>query len=129
MEKNFADWHSIKIKLDARHEAPTFQEREIWWCAIGVNVGYEIYGKSDIFTRPVLVIRKFSRFTFLGVPLTSKRKDGLYSCHIHFKNEKGSALLDQVRTLDSRRLIERMGYLTDEQFGEIQRRLTTILKK
>lgn len=129
MQKNFAEWHAIKIELDARSEAPSFQEREIWWCAVGVNIGYEIFGKSEVFTRPVLVNRKFSRFTFLGVPLTSKLKDNSYSYRIHFKSEKGSALLDQVRTFDSRRLIERMGYLTDEQFEGIHYSLTNILKR
>ena len=35
-------------------------EGEIWWVRLGVNVGYEIDGKSSDFSRPVIIIKKSS---------------------------------------------------------------------
>ena len=86
-----------------------------------------MFGKSEVYTRPVLIIRKFSRFTFLGVPLTSKRKEREYYYPLHFKDKNVSALLDQIRTLDAKRLLNRISYLTDNQFGEIKSAIRDII--
>jgi hypothetical protein len=39
MQKDFPGWHRQKEQLHAQHHTPTFQEREIWWCSVGVNIG------------------------------------------------------------------------------------------
>ncbi len=127
MTKDFNGWNNIKQGLDASPQLPTFKEREIWWCSVGVNVGYEIYGKGETFSRPVLVLRKISKYTFFGVPLTSKRKEGTYFCPISFHGVAGSALLDQHRVFDRRRLQSHMGYLTGDQFDEIRECLRKLI--
>ena len=68
MEKDFAHWHPLKKQLHERQDVPSFEEREIWWCSIGANIAYEQDGKHAAYHRPVLVVRKFSRHLFLGVP-------------------------------------------------------------
>ena len=45
MQKDFPGWHRQKEQLHAQHHTPTFQEREIWWCSVGVNIGHEMDGK------------------------------------------------------------------------------------
>jgi hypothetical protein len=45
MQKDFPGWHRQKAQLHAQHQTPTFQEREIWWCSVGVNIGHEMDGK------------------------------------------------------------------------------------
>lgn len=62
-----------------------FKEREIWWRSIGTNIGTEEDGKNAHFERPVLVLRKFNRDIFLGLPLTSTRKDHRYHFHYRLK--------------------------------------------
>ena len=37
-----------RAQLQAQHQTPTFQEREIWWCSVCVNVGHEMDGKLKI---------------------------------------------------------------------------------
>jgi mRNA interferase MazF len=118
--KNFDDWHILKQELDGKDNAPLFKEREIWWCSVGVNVGYEIFGKDGQFTRPILVLRKFSHFTFFGLPLTSSRKDFPSYYPLNFRGKEGSVLLDQGRTVDARRLVRRMGRLTEEDAATIK---------
>ncbi len=47
MQKDFPGWHRQKEQLHAQHHTPTFQEREIWWCSVGVNIGHEMDGKNQ----------------------------------------------------------------------------------
>jgi hypothetical protein len=53
MQKDFPGWHRQKEQLHAQHQTPTFQEREIWWCSVGVNIGHEMDGKNQFYNRPV----------------------------------------------------------------------------
>jgi hypothetical protein len=78
MEKDFWKWHSLKSEIEKQIPSPLFYEREIWWCSVGANVGAEEDGKNDPFERPVLVLRKFNRDMFWGIPITSKEKYGEY---------------------------------------------------
>ena len=125
--KDFDGWNKTKQNLDKSERLPTFKEREVWWCATGINIGSEIYGKGNTFTRPVLILRKFNNYSFLGVPLTSKRKTGSYFHPISFKNIQGSALLNQIKIFDCRRLKSRMGYFTSKQANDIREKLKKLI--
>ena len=70
-EKHFDKWNRLKTNLHNDAKLPKIDEGDIWWCSVGENVGVEINGKSDFFSRPVLVLKKLSRYGFLGIPLTS----------------------------------------------------------
>jgi mRNA interferase MazF len=72
--KDFTTWQHIKQQLDLRDTPPLFKPRKIWWRSIGVNVGYEVFGKGEAFARPVLVIDKHNQHSFFGLPLGSTRK-------------------------------------------------------
>lgn len=102
-EKYFNQWHKIKKRINKLDAGPTFQERDIWWCSIGQNIGYEIYGKNDAFVRPVLVLKKFSHYTFAGLPLTSSQKQNPFRYPYSINEKNGAILLDQIRTYDARR--------------------------
>lgn len=118
--KDFERWSSLKKKLDVHRHTPIFHEREIWWCSVGMNIGYEIYGKGSTFTRPVLIIRKFSPFTFLGLPLSTKFKKSEYYYPIKFHTTTTSAVFDQIRTLDAKRLADFIVKLPEDHFDEIK---------
>jgi hypothetical protein len=41
-EKDFWHWHAKKLVMHIGDEQRVyFNEREIWWCSLGLNVGYE----------------------------------------------------------------------------------------
>ena len=44
--KDFQNWHSLKTKLESLEKDELFREREIWWCSIGENIGFEQDGKQ-----------------------------------------------------------------------------------
>jgi mRNA interferase MazF len=127
MEKDFDNWNCLKHHLNIKPNNPTFQNREIWWCSIGVNVRHEIDGKGELFSRPVLIVRKLNSRTFLGVPLTTQVKDKPHHHRIHFKEREQYAILSQLRFWDSQRLIKKMGKLPTDQFEEIRRELKAML--
>ena len=112
MQKDFDNWNQLKPKLDATKKMPTFQEREIWWCSIGINIGNEEDGKSEMFSRPILIIRKFNDIIFWGLPLTTAIKDNRYYYKISFQGKNVCAMLSQLKMLDSRRLTTKIGQLT-----------------
>lgn len=57
MKKYFWKWHTKKEQLDKTKGSALFHEREVWWCALGVNVGYEQDGGQEDFERPVVILK------------------------------------------------------------------------
>ncbi len=128
MTKNLDEWNNKKKELQLRQTSPKFSECEVFWCSIGINVGDEEDGKSSGFNRPVLILRKFNRNLFIGVPLTMKIKESNpYYLKIQFQNNPISALISQIRVLDAKRLGIRMGKLSGEQFEEVKNAVKGIL--
>lgn len=127
MEKDFAGWHRLKSRLHAEHRAPTFQEREVWWCSVGVNIGHEVDGKSQYATRPVLIVRKFNEHIFLGVPLTTQIKQTPYYHRLHFKSREQCVMLSQLRLWAAKRLRNKLGKLTGDQFQVVREALKAML--
>ncbi|MYE38514.1 MAG: type II toxin-antitoxin system PemK/MazF family toxin [Candidatus Spechtbacteria bacterium SB0662_bin_43] len=84
---DFSVWHRQKKTLQSRRSV-IFKEREIWWCSVGINVGYEVDGKGQDFARPVLVLKKVSNENFIGLPITSVKKDlpGYFEYKDHYIN-------------------------------------------
>ncbi len=120
MIKDFEKWNEVKKVLDKKESAPTFKEREIWWCSIGLNIGHEENGKNIDYSRPILVVKKFNNDFFLGSPLTTKIKEKHYYRKISFKEKEQCVMLSQTRPYASRRLINKMGDLSGKQFFEIR---------
>ncbi len=71
---NFKKWFELKMKLWHHESRVVFKQRELWWCSVGINLGEEIYGKGEKFTRPVLIFKKFTSNSFMALPLTTKEK-------------------------------------------------------
>lgn len=121
--KRFLEWFALKEKLHNNSQIPPFlKEGEVWWCSLGENIGYEINGKSKLFSRPVLVFRKISRNTFLAIPLSTKpQKVRAWCVPVTLNGKENSVILSQVRVLDCKRLSSKLGRITDEDFQLTQR--------
>ena len=115
----FDNWNTLKKKLHRNSEPIQFNERDILFISIGQNVGFEQYGKGDDFLRPVVVIKKFNKHLFLGIPLSSQIKTGYFFHTIRFKNRTNSALLLQSKTFDSKRIKYRFSRLGKKEFNEL----------
>ena len=100
--KNFRDWFKLKTKINNGNKIIYFHERELWWINLGVNVGSEQDGVGYKFLRPVVIIKKFNKKIFWGIPLTTKDKKGLFYYHFNFKNKKEIAEISQLKLIDSK---------------------------
>ena len=90
-------WIELKINLWTKKDRVVFKQGEIWWCSLGFNLGEEIFGKGEKFTRPVLIFKKFTSNSFLGLPLTTHGKKGSWYVEIRVEKEKQWVLLNQAR--------------------------------
>ncbi|HEY4508470.1 MAG TPA: type II toxin-antitoxin system PemK/MazF family toxin [Candidatus Paceibacterota bacterium] len=118
--KRFLEWIGLKEKLHSvTAPPPLFREGEIWWCSIGENVGSEINGKSKLFSRPVLVFRKLSGGTFLGLPTTSQERKGTWYVTITLGEIPSVVVLSQARVFDYKRLSTKIGQLESVEFKKV----------
>lgn len=125
--KRFDDWIEVKKDLHHADSLRTAKEGEIWWCGMGENVGVEINGKGDRFARPVLILRKLSKFSFVGIPLTSQSHSGSWYVHFRFKNKDEYAILAQLRVFSVKRLYRKMGNADDADIAMILKGLKAFL--
>lgn len=126
-EKKFDEWNIEKQRLHSFGRKPDIKNGEVWWCSMGENIGVEINGKGSSFMRPVLVIRKLSKASFIGIPLTSQLHSGSWYVHFRFKSRDEYAVLAQVRTFSVRRLYRKMGSLDDSDMRKVLMRLNEFL--
>ena len=109
--KRFDEWGVYRKSLDSKEFKGFFHEREIWWCALGVNIGSEQDGKNENFERPALVFRKIKHDLLVIVPFTSKISDDEHRIRTMIAGRPSQLLLSQIRTVSSKRLLRKMGRL------------------
>ncbi|MDO8498165.1 MAG: type II toxin-antitoxin system PemK/MazF family toxin, partial [bacterium] len=107
-----------------------FREKEVWWTALGVNIGFEQDGKGEEFRRPVLILKKFNKYVVLAVPLTTKiKKDNKYylSCSIVNDDIPRMVIISQIRLIDTKRFIDKLGVADESSFVEIKNAIKAML--
>ncbi len=130
--KDFDKWNELKKKLHISEKAKDFyfREREIWWCSLGLNIGFEQDGKNDLFERPVLVIKKFNRYVLWILPLTRSQKTGGYYYRIAQGDEDDSVvILSQLRLISSKRLLRKMRMIKKSEFKDITNKVEEFLRQ
>lgn len=129
MKTELDEWNKVKKKLNfSEHNPPFFKEGDIWLLSVGYNIGYEIYGKGKDFGRPVLIIKKFNPYFFIGIPLSTKlKKENKYYVEITFKKKNVSALTSQIRAFSSKRLIYKMLDLDEKDYTKILKNVEEFL--
>ena len=102
--------HTKNVKL-------YYHPREIWWCYLGLNVGCEQDGSEEKFLRPVIIIRDFGPSSCLIIPLTKSTKKHPLRIPIgEVENNKAVAVLSQMKVVDTKRLLEKIGFLNKDNF-------------
>ena len=130
MSKDFQGWGDYQQELESRDKPRRpFQEGQVWRCAIGHNIGTEIDGKSRRYWRPVIVIRKFYDEFLIGVPLTSSSNKRPFHIPVTVKGKNGYAVVNQLRSLDARRLQQYLATLTAREFEAVRSAVTDIFEK
>ena len=104
---------------------------EIYYADLSPVVGSEQGG-----VRPVLIVQNEvgNRFspTVIAAAITSQQEKADLPTHIHVQADRNGlqkdsiVLLEQIRTLDKRRLRERMGRLSDADMRQVDQAISVI---
>lgn len=126
-----SDWNIVKEDLHAtvKGKLQLVRQGEIWWVGVGENVGVEINGKSEYFSRPVLVLKKLSKYGFMGIPLTSKEHFGSWYVPFEFQSKKEFAVLSQARMYSVSRLYGRIGQVPGTDLELVRKRFIELYSK
>ena len=125
--KNFDKWNQLKKEINKKDRLIRFHTREIWWCSLGVNIGFEQDGKNDNFERPVLVLKKFNKDILWVLPLTSADKTGQYYFQFQNGNKKYSVILSQIRLVCKKRFLRRIRKIDKESFNKLRKKFKKLI--
>jgi mRNA-degrading endonuclease toxin of MazEF toxin-antitoxin module len=142
--KNFDEWNSIKKIIDGKNEVPNnvlpkittigkisyFNERDIVWISCGINIGIESDGKGELYLRPALILRKLNKNHYIVLLCTTTQKEHPYYFKINSENQKlkdTKIILTQVKTIDKKRMIERMVTISENDYKEVKNKFLSII--
>lgn len=118
--EQFIAWTKLKIRIHvSQDQNKYFKEREIWWCSLGKNIGYEQDGKGSVFERPVLILKKFSKHVLWVVPMTSSDKCKKYYFQVTHEGRVYAFILSQLRLISSKRLSRKIRTFPQRKFREV----------
>ena len=130
MKKDFLEWHEKKAEIDEKTNRLFFHEREIWFCHLGLNIGYEQDGKGRNFGRPIIVFRKFNHQILWGIPLTTKNKTGKFYFPINLNDSiNRCAIISQLRLIDAKRLYYKIGIIDINTHNKLKNTMSKICSK
>ncbi len=128
MKEDYYFWNVKKIDINSKVNKLFFHEREILFSHTGLNVGSEQNGKGKSFGRPVIILCKFSKEIFWGIPLTTKNKVGSYYVSVNLGDSVDrTAIIPQLRVMDARRLYQKIGIINKETYENIINRILELL--
>jgi mRNA interferase MazF len=119
--KRFLEWIGVKERLDGTsHHPPFVSVRDLWWASLGTNIGSEMDGKSDRFSRPVLILKKLAHGFYLVAPTTTKSRTGNWYVCVRFNEQDEYVCLNQIRTIDYRRVYSKLGQIDTDDFKKVR---------
>lgn len=127
MSQYFKDFEGRNIEkqwLETLHTQDFYVNSwEIWYVKLWVNIGFEEDGKRE-YRKPVLVVSRIGSLFFVP-PLTSKIKDNKYHYRLlsPYFEISSIAMLSQARVIDKRRFLDKIGWISQEEMIDIQKKL------
>jgi mRNA interferase MazF len=97
----------------------TLKPGEIWLAQLDPTVGSEIRK-----TRPCVIVSPVEMNQYLRTvivaPMTAGSRPAGFRVGLTFQGKQGLILLDQIRTLDRARLVQRLGALRPATLAQVQ---------
>lgn len=127
--KEFDQWNIHKKAIESNKTyLPFYYSRQIRWCRLGVNIGFEQDGTGREYSRPVLILRGFSKDTCLILPLTTSKKKSKYLFPIGVVGGKeAQVIISQIRLIDVRRLDRHINTIDKITFHTIRKAVKDLL--
>lgn len=128
MLKDFDTWNSRKKLIHSELDNLPYKERQIWWCSIGVNVGFEEDGDGERAERPVVIVKGFSRELCWVIPLSTKQKKNPYYMLVgNIDETPASAIISQMKPIDTKRFINCIGLMDFDIFIQMKKAVKDML--
>lgn len=121
--KDFDNWNKEKQIINKNERQFYFATREIWWCALGINVGAEIDGKNNKFERPILIMKYINQDMILILPLSTKGYISRTQIRIRTEKILSFVKISQLRVISTKRLLRKLDILPEDQFSHVQEKL------
>lgn len=126
--KEFDAWNQVKKHLNEDDRKVNIRAGDIRWIAFGVNIGSEIDGKGKAFTRPGLIVDvSGSNYAFV-IPMSTKLKKTIGYVPFEFKAKKISFCVHQCKTISQKRILRRIGHLSNNVLQEFKNDIKTFYK-
>jgi len=131
--KKFDEWNEVKKDTQKKNFIFSVKPREIYWVKIGQNIGSEEYGKGELFSRPVIVVRQLTSDLFIGIPTTTADKENNDYFHninyidIKKNNINSTAMIYQFKTFSKKRVTSKIGKLSVDEFEKIKVKMVDLL--
>ena len=125
--EKYLHWVKQKFNINNLERNIQIKEGEVYWCSLGLNVGDEENGKGAGYRRPILVLKKFNNNIFLGVPLSTKNKNNKYYTKVTLKDTVQSAMISQIRIIDTKRLSDKIGYIKKEDLASVKSNISKMI--
>jgi mRNA interferase MazF len=131
--KKFDEWNEVKKDTQKKNFIFSVKPREIYWVKIGQNIGSEEYGKGELFSRPVIVVRQLTSDLFIGIPTTTADKENNDYFHninyidIKKNNINSTAMIYQFKTFSKKRVTSKIGKLSVDEFEKIKVKMVNLL--
>lgn len=127
--KNFDTWNTQKKHIEQHIKRKHYHAGDIWWTKLGLNIGYEQDGKNENFERPVLIIKGFNKEVCIIVPLSTIYKNNKFYVFVGIvDNKKAYAIISQVRLIDTKRLINQIGFIHKDNLSKIKKAIQNIFE-
>ncbi|MDB5255247.1 MAG: hypothetical protein JWL92_623 [Candidatus Nomurabacteria bacterium] len=125
--KDFEGWSTEKQIINSSEKKLYFKEREIWWSALGINIGIEIDGKNDSYERPVLILKYINKHSVIVLPLTTQGDTDKYRIAITTEKMNSIVKLAQIKTISTKRLLRKIDTLSLDQYELIRQSMIQML--
>jgi hypothetical protein len=124
MEKDFDRWNELKKQVNAAEALPLYHAREIWWAHLGVNVVRD----GAVLRAPGLDYQGPQPVRLSGCAAHHfQKRDRLYITAGVVEGKRAAAIVSQIRLIDTRRLINKVGTLERALFDPIRKAARKLL--
>lgn len=120
VRKEFNKWNNVKTDLELNGRMPKISQGQIWWTGVGRNIGTEMNGKNERFSRPVLIYRKLCGNKFMAIPLTSQLHNGSWYIHFMQRGKRQIAVIGDAKVMSVKRLYRMIGEIDDVDYERVR---------
>jgi mRNA interferase MazF len=119
--QEYDKWNKVKKETSKEVSVVGYKTRDIFNVKVGKNIGFEQNGKGNEFVRPVVVYKKFTKDMFIGIPLTTTKREGNFFFHFEFiPNKTSVAILPQAKLFSSKRLLNKIGVINKSDYEKLK---------